>query len=82
MLKPSNETKIRDEDQDQDCGPFDGDSLVNTFNNAVTLKEDTNSGVSTENTNSGGVTRSLKILSYNVGFREDLMMRKRMKAVG
>ncbi|KAJ0018648.1 hypothetical protein Pint_09892 [Pistacia integerrima] len=82
MLKPSNETKIRDEDQDQDCGPFDGDSLVNTFNKAVILKEDTNSGVRTGNTNSGAVMRSLKILNYNVGFREDLMMRKKMKAVG
>ncbi|XP_031284214.1 uncharacterized protein LOC116142937 [Pistacia vera] len=46
------------------------------------VAEDTNSGVHTGNTNSGAVMRSLKILNYNVGFREDLMMRKKMKAVG
>ncbi|XP_031284163.1 uncharacterized protein LOC116142892 isoform X2 [Pistacia vera] len=46
------------------------------------VAEDTNSGVSTENTNSGAVMRSLKILSYNVWFREDLEMHKRMKAIG
>jgi tyrosyl-DNA phosphodiesterase 2 len=35
-----------------------------------------------EDTGSGTVSSSLKILSYNVWFREDLEMHKRMKALG
>ena len=37
---------------------------------------------STEDSNSGAVKTSLKILSYNVWFREDLEVHKRMKAIG
>lgn len=35
-----------------------------------------------EDNDTGAVVRSLKILSYNVWFREDLEMYKRMKAIG
>ncbi|KAG6776795.1 hypothetical protein POTOM_016583 [Populus tomentosa] len=38
--------------------------------------------VLTENTNSAAVLGSFKILSYNVWFREDLEMHRRMKALG
>lgn len=38
-LEPiSNETKIGDQDQDQDCASFDGVSSVKAFNKAITLK--------------------------------------------
>lgn len=35
-----------------------------------------------DDTTSRSASRSLKILSYNVWFREDLEMHKRMKALG
>lgn len=35
-----------------------------------------------EDTGSGTISNSLKILSYNVWFREDMEMHKRMKALG
>lgn len=46
------------------------------------MAEDTNSGISIEDTDSGAVKRSLKILSYNVGFREDVTMQKKIEAIG
>lgn len=38
--------------------------------------------LSAEDSNLGAVESSLKILSYNVWFREDLEVHKRMKAIG
>ncbi|XP_044460664.1 uncharacterized protein LOC123192249 [Mangifera indica] len=73
-LKPcGNKRKTRDQNQDSDCGSFDGFSRVKALNKEVNVKEDNDTGA---------VVRSLKILSYNVWFREDLEMYKRMKAIG
>ncbi|KAJ0081223.1 hypothetical protein Patl1_10002 [Pistacia atlantica] len=81
-LEPiSNETKIRDQDQDQDCASFDWVSRVMAFNKAIVLKEGTYSGFRTVHTNSGAVSRSLKVLSYNVGFPEDLVVDERMDSI-
>lgn len=44
--------------------------------------EDSTRPQKTEDSNSGEVKTSLKILSYNVWFREDLEVHKRMKAIG
>ncbi|GAY35214.1 hypothetical protein CUMW_014980 [Citrus unshiu] len=44
--------------------------------------DDTTSGPSADNSESGAVSGSLKILSYNVWFREDLEMHPRMKTIG
>ncbi|ESR62991.1 hypothetical protein CICLE_v10014440mg [Citrus x clementina] len=44
--------------------------------------DDTTPGPSADNSESGAVSGSLKILSYNVWFREDLEMHPRMKTIG
>ncbi|GAV85001.1 Exo_endo_phos domain-containing protein [Cephalotus follicularis] len=49
------------------------------LNKVVSLKDIVNVP---EDTDSKGVSSSVKILSYNVWFREDLELRKRMKALG
>lgn len=46
------------------------------------VADDTTSGPSADNSESGTVSGSLKILSYNVWFREDLEMHPRMKTIG
>lgn len=46
------------------------------------MAEDSKSGPSAASSHSGAVFSSLKILSYNVWFREDLEMHSRMKAIG
>ncbi|KAH9749557.1 RanBP2-type domain-containing protein [Citrus sinensis] len=67
--------KIRDQDCDGDFDGFRG-------TNSVSIKDDTTSGPSADNSESGAVSGSLKILSYNVWFREDLEMHPRMKTIG
>ncbi|XP_044460520.1 uncharacterized protein LOC123192137 [Mangifera indica] len=57
-------------------------TLVAEDTNSGISIEDTNSGISIEDTDSGAVKRSLKILSYNVGFREDVTMQKKIEAIG
>lgn len=42
----------------------------------------TDFGPAMEETSSGTVLRPLKVLTYNVWFREDLELHKRMKAIG
>lgn len=44
--------------------------------------DDSESGPSNSNSETGAVSGSLKILSYNVWFREDLEMHQRMKKIG
>lgn len=66
----------------EDCiqlGSFRG---IKASNKAVELEEDSTRPQKTEDSNSGEVKTSLKILSYNVWFREDLEVHKRMKAIG
>lgn len=66
--------KVRDPvGDDEDCVELGGLGGVKASNKAVAVLEDTGSDT---------VASSLKILSYNVWFREDLEMHKRMKALG
>ncbi|KAJ7946305.1 tyrosyl-DNA phosphodiesterase 2 [Quillaja saponaria] len=66
--------KIRDPIQiDDDCSQLGASRAVRLSNKTIDLTEDTNSGEDIS---------SLKILSYNVWFREDLEVHKRMKAIG
>ncbi|KAE7995406.1 hypothetical protein FH972_000209 [Carpinus fangiana] len=58
---------------DENCVELGGFRGAKASNKAVAVLEETGSGT---------VSSSLKILSYNVWFREDLEMHKRMKALG
>ncbi|KAJ4703896.1 tyrosyl-DNA phosphodiesterase 2 [Melia azedarach] len=78
----SSKRKIRDQDFDKSCRAFDEFRGVKQLKNVVTVKEDSKSGPSAASSHSGAVFSSLKILSYNVWFREDLEMHSRMKAIG
>ncbi|KAL5842489.1 hypothetical protein ACOSQ3_013092 [Xanthoceras sorbifolium] len=82
-LKPcTSKRKIRDQENVGVCGDFDGFQGVKSLKRVVTVKGDTNSLAVKEDANSEPGLSSLKILSYNVWFREDLEMHKRMKAIG
>lgn len=66
--------KVRDSVAgEEDCVELGGFRGVKALNKAVAVLEDTGSGAKSS---------SFKILSYNVWFREDLEMHKRMKAIG
>ncbi|MBA0778846.1 hypothetical protein Gotri_006661 [Gossypium trilobum] len=72
-LKPCNKRKIRELNLgNEDCIELGGFRGIKASNKAVQI----------EDSNSGSIKASLKILSYNVWFREDLEVHKRMKAIG
>ncbi|KAL4366633.1 hypothetical protein GQ457_05G034160 [Hibiscus cannabinus] len=72
-LKPCNKRKIMEPNLGiEDCVELGGFRGIKASNKAVQIK----------GSNSGSVKTSLKILSYNVWFREDLELNKRMKAIG
>ncbi|KAA3478545.1 Tyrosyl-DNA phosphodiesterase 2 [Gossypium australe] len=72
-LKPCNKRKIREPNLgNEDCIELGGFRGIKASNKAVQI----------EDSNSGSIKASLKILSYNVWFREDLEVHKRMKAIG
>ncbi|KAG8490171.1 hypothetical protein CXB51_015449 [Gossypium anomalum] len=72
-LKPCNKRKIREPNLgNEDCIELGGFRGIKASNKAVQI----------EGSNSGSIKASLKILSYNVWFREDLEVHKRMKAIG
>ncbi|XVF40708.1 hypothetical protein PTKIN_Ptkin01aG0136600 [Pterospermum kingtungense] len=58
----------------EDCIQLDSFRGIKASNKAAGMEKDSNSGAVK--------TTSLKILSYNVWFREDLEVHKRMKAIG
>ncbi|KAK4858644.1 hypothetical protein QYF36_019899 [Acer negundo] len=84
LIKPcsSSKRKILDQDNAPDCGGFVGFRGFKSLKSVVNVKEDTVSLAVKEDANSGSGLSSLKILSYNVWFREDLEMHRRMKAIG
>ncbi|KAB2026853.1 hypothetical protein ES319_D06G249500v1 [Gossypium barbadense] len=72
-LKPCNKRKIREPNLgNEDCIELGGVRGIKASNKAVQI----------EDSHSGSIKASLKILSYNVWFREDLEVHKRMKAIG
>ncbi|XP_012452284.1 uncharacterized protein LOC105774352 [Gossypium raimondii] len=72
-LKPCNKRKIREPNLgNEDCIELGGFRGIKASNKAVQI----------EDSHSGSIKASLKILSYNVWFREDLEVHKRMKAIG
>ncbi|TYJ31813.1 hypothetical protein E1A91_A06G226200v1 [Gossypium mustelinum] len=72
-LKPCNKRKIREPNLgNEDCIELGGFRGIKASNKAVQI----------EGSNSGSIKASLKILSYNIWFREDLEVHKRMKAIG
>ncbi|WRX26202.1 Endonuclease/exonuclease/phosphatase - like 10 [Theobroma cacao] len=74
-LKPCSKRKIRYPDVgNEDCLESSSFRGIKASNKAV--------AVEAEDSNLGAVESSLKILSYNVWFREDLEVHKRMKAIG
>ncbi|TKY53999.1 Tyrosyl-DNA phosphodiesterase 2 [Spatholobus suberectus] len=72
-LRPCNKRKAIDDVHIVD----DGES-----SQGVNLKVKTSDITVDENTDTGKALSSFKILSYNVWFREDLELHKRMKAIG
>ncbi|XP_059624268.1 uncharacterized protein LOC132267196 [Cornus florida] len=77
QIEPVDDTKRKNREQQievvDDIVELSGFRDIKSSNKAVKLSGETYSGAD---------IRSLKILSYNVWFREDLEMHKRMKALG
>ncbi|KAL2339200.1 hypothetical protein Fmac_013646 [Flemingia macrophylla] len=76
-LRPCNKRKANDAVQvlDDDHSSEKASLKPKLFKKATDVSGD-------ENTDSGTASSSFKILSYNVWFREDLELHKRMKAIG